>query len=219
MLFNTKYIQNQFGYFYQSGYWCPEIVFYRDDFDYEIPGNEEDNKSTLDDESESSNVKNMNEESSSSSQSDNDDDERNDIYTELENVYYKTFSGDATSIPVSQLDTSLVVSKSETSDVVHDISKVNKPTIAGDVNVELIKQNKNSSVDNNMTRCNDSFKLKPSVAKNITTHYDDPYGSKIEDFLRSDNSDSESDCNVNITSVTKIDCNKAVFLKRTRTIF
>ena len=37
MLFNSKYIQVQFAYFYQSGYWSPEIVFYRDDVDYVIP--------------------------------------------------------------------------------------------------------------------------------------------------------------------------------------
>ena len=100
LLFNTKYIQSQFGYFFQSGYWCPAIVFYRDDVYYEIPGNEEETDATLDDESESGTVNNMNEESSSSSQSDNFD-ERNDTFSELEKVYYKTFSGDATSIPVS----------------------------------------------------------------------------------------------------------------------
>ena len=58
-------IQSQFGYFYRSGYWCPEIVFHLDDLDYVIPGNEKESDATLDEETDADTDNNMNEESSS----------------------------------------------------------------------------------------------------------------------------------------------------------
>ena len=178
ILFNSKYVQDQFSFFYKSGYWSPEIVFFLDDMDYKIPGTEHDIEYESDSKSDTSHVSNTKEESSCSSQSDNEDDGHDDSFSQLEKDHYKKFTGDATSNPVSELEPSLLRCNTET-----------------------------------------SVKLKKSVTKNINRYDDDDdydlYGSKIHDILQS--SDDDSDCNVNSTSATKIDCNKTVFLKRTRT--